>query len=558
MAMRRARWVRATAGLLGVALPVAAAGQPFDRPVDERPEVPEFEEPEKRPRILPELPPLEPSEPRLSDTPQLYVRGYRIVGNTAFDEDELLALITAYAGRAIGSEGLVAVRNILTLHYIDHGYVNSGAVIPDQDAADGIIEIRIVEGRLGEVRIEGAEHYRDRALRWQIERAASTPLDVRALEDRLRVLQQDARIERIEARLRPGDAPGEGVLEVTVVEASPYRAWAEISNQSPPSLGGLRGRFQAEHLNLVGYGDRLRGRFDVSEGLYGGRARYEIPLGPYGTLLRLDAEYTESEIVESPFDVFEFEATYQGYEIGLVQPLLESPNLRVRAGLLAGWRRSETFQDDNPFAFPGSGSDEGRSQLTVLRLLSEATWRGTNQVVAARSLLSWGIDALGATTHTEPDARFVAWLAQLQWAARFGPGIEALFRTDLQLSSGPLFTMEQISMGGYASVRGHRENQIVRDQGVVASFETRFPVWQRGDGRSVLQFAPFVDYGRGWNEKRRTPDPDDLIGIGAGMRFTPGDHLEFEFYWAAALESTPTSGDIQDHGIHVRLAVGWL
>ena len=102
-----------------------------------------------------------------------------------------------------------------------------------------------------------------------------------------------------------------------------------------------------------------------------------------------------------------------------------------------------------------------------------------NQVIAARSTLSIGLDAFDATQQhgSVPDGQFVTWLGQLQWARRLGDwGIQSIFRTDLQLSNRSLLPMEQCAVGGFNTVRGYRENQLVRDECFIASLELRVPI----------------------------------------------------------------------------------
>jgi hemolysin activation/secretion protein len=53
---------------------------------------------------------------------------------------------------------------------------------------------------------------------------------------------------------------------------------------------------------------------------------------------------------------------------------------------------------------------------------------------------------------------------------------EILFRTDLQLANNPLLPLEQLAVGGRYTVRGYQENQLVRDNGVIAQLEARVPV----------------------------------------------------------------------------------
>ncbi|NJL17528.1 MAG: hypothetical protein HC938_10330 [Nitrospira sp.] len=57
----------------------------------------------------------------------------------------------------------------------------------------------------------------------------------------MQFLQQDPRIERINAELRPGDQRGQSILNVNVKEQSPWKMWLEFSNYQTPAVGAERG-----------------------------------------------------------------------------------------------------------------------------------------------------------------------------------------------------------------------------------------------------------------------------------------------------------------------------
>jgi POTRA domain, ShlB-type len=115
-------------------------------PGETRPELPEFA-PEQPPEF--ELPPLPRPPPEREQRPstgaRVFVREFRLTGNTVFSDQELAAVLEPYTGRAIATEELLDARDAVTRLYIERGYVSSGAVIPDQDVVGGVIEIRIVE-----------------------------------------------------------------------------------------------------------------------------------------------------------------------------------------------------------------------------------------------------------------------------------------------------------------------------------------------------------------------------------------------------------------------------
>jgi hemolysin activation/secretion protein len=180
-------------------------------------------------------------------------------------------------------------------------------------------------------------------------------------------------------------------------------------------------------------------------------------------------------------------------------------------------------------------------------------------VIALRGQVSVGLPILGYShvSGSSEDGTFVAGLLQAQWARRFDEliGIEVIVRGDLQLADQPLLPIEQFSIGGHASVRGYRENQIVRDNGAVASLEVRVPILRRPDGRPILQIAPFADIGRAWDDGDRENSAGKTLGsVGLGLRYFPRPWLKSELYWGYRISDVPNPHDaLQDYGVQLRI-----
>jgi hemolysin activation/secretion protein len=138
-----------------------------------------------------------------------------------------------------------------------------------------------------------------------------------------------------------------------------------------------------------------------------------------------------------------------------------------------------------------------------------------------------------------------------------------LFRADIQRSDDSLLPLEQLSVGGRYSVRGYRENLLVRDQAFIASLEARIPIIQHMRWADYLQICPFYDYGRGTYKFISSTGPDDISSVGVGLRWAASLiksplnlRAEFEAYWGYALRDIDLPyEDVQDDGIHYQFAI---
>ncbi len=152
----------------------------------------------------------------LSAADSVTVREFDFTGNTRFSAAELREVVKGYVGRPLTPEDLEQARTLLSQHYIEKGYINSGAVLPDQpvdtsNPAGSIIQFQIVEGRLSEVHVTflkgnvpgGKNLLRKDYVASRLNASGKPPLDIVRLKDELELLRQDPNISSINAELRP-------------------------------------------------------------------------------------------------------------------------------------------------------------------------------------------------------------------------------------------------------------------------------------------------------------------------------------------------------------------
>ena len=504
-------------------------------------------------------------------TLRVFVRDIRVVGSTVFTPEELDRITAPYVNRELSTEDLEALRTQLTLLYVNRGYVNSGAILPDQSLTDGVVTYQIIEGGLTDIEIQGNRWFRARYLRDRLRLAAGPPLNVNTLQEKLQLLLQDERFRRLNAQLRPGARPGESVLDLSVDERLPYRLVVGTDDYQSPSVGGLRAFGGFDLLNVTGNGDTLALRFAGSEGLRPlVDVRYAIPVTKWDTTVSFEYHREYFVIVEEPFDQLDITNTFVIYTLGIRQPIYRTLTTEVALELIGERLSSDTTLLGEDFSL-SPGAQDGKSVDTAIRFGQEAVYRTRNLVLAGRSRLSFGIDALGATINSgdEPDGQFFAWLGQFQWVQRFPfLDIYSIARTDVQLSNKPLLVQEQMAVGGRYTVRGYRENTLVRDNAFVASAEVRLPVIQRTRWADYLELAAFYDYGRAWNVNPPNPSPIDISSIGVGLRWgvtIPAGPFsgrpQLEVYWGHPLRnvtfpgSSTAGGTLQDAGVHFQFLV---
>ncbi len=518
-------------------------------------------------QLLPPLPPPAGRELERLPRPRVFVREIRIIGSTVIAAEELATVTAPYVNRELTAEDLEALRIALTLLYVRKGYVNSGAILPDQTVTAGVITYQIIEGEVSAIEVEGNRWFRAGYLRKRLALGAGPPLNVNALQEQIQFLLDDPRIRRLNVELKPGLKPGESVLSVQAEERPPYRLSFDFNNYQTPSVGAERGIITLENLNLTGNGDILTLRYGKSTGVEPLLDfKYALPVTARDTTLSAQYRKNTFAVIQEPFQELQIKSESEIYTVGVRQPVYRTPNAELALELIGERLSNQTFLLGEPFSLEaGTERTNGKSVVTVVRAVQEWLYRTPDQVVALRSRFSKGLIALGATVNHDdtPDGRFLAWLGQFQWARRLPIlDTQVILRSDLQLANDNLLTLEQIAVGGRYTVRGYRENTLVKDNAFLASLELRVPLIRNTPWADYLELAPFADYGRAWATKSPTPDPEVLSSAGIGLRWAAtisgpvSLRPQLEVYWGHPWRDIKTpGGNLQDKGVHLQFVL---
>ena len=540
-------------------IPLDQLPRPSDQPLPKPPPV------VPKPEIV--LPPAPaPGAPALSRGARVLAKEFRFVGNTVVPTEELEAIAAPYVGRDLGNAELEELRVALTRRYIEAGYINSGAVIPDQDVSDGAITFRIVEGRLSEIVVGGENGFRPWYLQDRLALGAGPPLNVNDLQERMQLMLQDPQIANMSAELAPGVERGDAVLRVDVTEAKRYSVGLKLSDNRSPVVGQneIEGFLTAR--NVFGIGESFAFRAGATQGLDDYSAVFAVPVSARGTLLTVRWDHTNSRVIEAPLSQLDIGANSTAWDVTLSHPLYERLSRVINASVTLAQRNTySTFLGQaSPFI---PGAPDGRTRISVVRFGLDGVERTQTDVIAGRVLLSLGVDALNSTIVDNPDlpdSRFTALLGQFQWVRLLSREAQLLFRADGQWSNNPLLGSEKYSIGGMDSVRSYRRDYAIRDKGWFSSLELRYQVASvpvranPAPNEGAIRLAAFVDYAQAWDVNGPGSKVTSIGGAGPGIRWEPAPGSELAFYWGIRLTSAPPPANtMPDRGLYFRFLVSY-
>ncbi|HUN74185.1 MAG TPA: POTRA domain-containing protein [Steroidobacteraceae bacterium] len=483
-----------------------------------------------------------PSSPQ--PAPTFNVHEYRVLGNTVLPVRDIETVLYPLLGDHKQLSDVEHARAALEKAYHAKGYGTVFVDIPPQDVtAEGIVRLRVTEGRLHERRVEGAKYFSGRQVAAALPAAqVGTVPNLPELQKELTALNSQTPDRSVAPILKQGPQPGtmdmdlkvtdklplHGSLEVDdnyTADTKPLRATAALSyanlfsdlddltvqyQDSPQSPGQVKVLNAAYALHPIWDGWRLSGIFidsnssvsSIGEGatgvlgtgeIYSLRASY-IPFTSTTTsqsvTLGYDYKHFTNSITEggtaaplvTPISYSNLSLTYLGaWHVGWLEAVVSlTPDFGVRGA------------PNNPAAFENDRY-LGRPNYFYLR------YDGS------------------FTAHLPADFRLMVRLAG-------------------QATEDPLVSNENYSIGGADGVRGYLEAEELGDAALKGTVQAQTPTWS-WRARHVINAFWFYDAGRTHVLATLAGQPEYVMlrSWGTGANLLPDYWLTGTLTWAYPL-----------------------
>ena len=541
-------------GILGISIPSLAVENTVS------PETPTIQ------TSVTEIPTIQAAQ-QTAPTPPLIINQVQVSGSTVFNNaTDFRVLTQPLEGKDFSTpETQRAAQDIvdkITQLYLERGFLTSRASLVNTiDPRTGILQIRILEGSVEKIVVEGLRRLDENYVRSRVALALSTPINTTRVENQLRLLRSDPLIENIEASLRSGSQPGRSELLIRVTEANSGYGGITLDNYSPPSVGSERATLTVGNRNITGAGDD--GSLTYSRTLIGGAdsldLNYRLPINPQNGDLRVRASISRNVVLQPPFDTFNIRGESQLYDLTFRQPVIRTPQEELAFSVGLSYQSGQTFTFAGPTPFGIGPAADGTSRTTTLKLGQEYTARDPQGAWNFRSQFGLGLGIFNATinSHPIPDGRFLTWLGQIQRLQVLDTNNFLIIQADIQLSPNSLLPAQQFVIGGGQSVRGFRQNARAGDNGIRLSIEDRMTLETNESGSPTLVFAPFLEGGRVWNNPS---NPNVLgterfiAGVGAGLIWQPIPKFSARIDYGIPLVNLSDRGNnLQDSGFYFSL-----
>jgi hemolysin activation/secretion protein len=521
--------------------------------------------------------PTMPNRPlALEEGPRLKVRGFKLTD--AHDHPKLGLTVASLNGeldtalRAQPDQGytilqLQQIASRLADIYHKHGLILAQVVVPAQEIKDGVVQLRVLEGVLEAVKTENNKHNRSSALQGPFKPLVGKAFEQSATDAALLRLTEYPGLA-VFGVVTPGTAVGTSDLVLRVQREQLFNASVGIDNFGTKLSGEDRGDLSVRWNSPLGLGDRfslfgLHSQTPADSAAktnYGG-AEYSVPLFAARGALSFGYTLNNYDVGQSLDVSGKVKVATAGYH----QDFYRTRQLDVYGDLVGMDKRADVRL---PVGLPGQEHVDDVSATFGIRYTN--TFHGYSEFAVTYlhgSVAS--LDSGDAPVRVGVGSSYSVidfHLLHQQGLTRFQT---LRLSVNGQVSSDTLATLDQIALGGPASLRGYGVADYVGDTGYYGTIEwvigaPGFAAKAGPGGRAwgdLLQLSLFGDAGYGKNNHVAASGgvnlpSESLRDYGAALQFNFPDRFYARVSWAREISPDTLIQSVDHKTSHVYASMG--
>jgi hemolysin activation/secretion protein len=508
------------------------------------------------------------ASPTAQQEVRLDVTAFRIEGNTLLPQDVLESALAPFKGQRSLAE-LKQATAAVQEQYRQAGYGAVVAYLPEQRGTDGVVTVRVLEGRVGRVVVLGNTLFSEANIRRSLPLLVEgqTP-QVQRLDAQIQLANENP-AKQLAVVLEPGQQQGEVDARINVTERS-VGAWSlSADNTGNHQTGWYRVGLAYQNFGLWDRDHQLMLQAQTSPDhvdqvkIFSGS--YRIPFYGQGLAWDLYGAYSSVDGGSTSTAAGALQFNGRGRVLGTrLTKLLPRQGERDQRVVLGLDQRA--YLNDCAIAGLPAGVCGGSGESVTVQPLSleyqlqqGGAWPAGMNIALVHNL------ALGGRNSGQADFDAVRPGARRDYSiVRLGGFVQVGLpqdwrlqaRANGQLTNTALVPGEQYGLAGASAVRGYEEREVSGDQGASASIELVGPELGAAISASIqsLRLLAFVDAGRVWNRGGApclgNRDACTLASVGLGMRLVAGG-LQLRLDLAETLKAG-TRTERHDLGLHLQ------
>ena len=497
------------------------------------------------------------SEPTAVQSPAFAIERFEVLGNRLLPVSEIDAALTAHAGPGRSFADVQKAVETLEGLYRRRGYSTVYVAVPEQELEKGVVRLRVVEGRIAKVIVEGNEHFDTGNIRASLPQLieGEAPVATR-LSENIQLANENP-AKQAEIILGVGDEEGEVNARVSVRDSKPWSLAASLDNTGTEATGQQRlgvsfqhnNLFNADHSASVSYMTSPDKPSGVDVDVYS--LGYRLPLYAFG-------------------DSIEF--LYANSTVGVPS---SSPSLAGGLGIVG---KGQIYSARYNLLLPRQGEYTSRLTLAIdERDMESACTIGGSKLTGVAGCEDYRVRPLSLTYsgRLEQTERAIAYAvgfahniagsssnayrlaasnrdASTSFSVLRANGtllqvlpadFQLRIASQAQIASGALIPTEQIGLAGSQAVRGFVERAVAMDQGYFVQSEIYTPdLAALASAPGSLRALAFFDLARGNSHDVGAQRASASISsAGLGLRYNYDKNFSWRFDLARIIDSHSVS-----------------
>ncbi len=461
-----------------------------------------------------------------------------IEGSTVYSQDSLKSSYAGMLGKEISLLDAQKIAKAITDKYRGDQFVLSQAIIPPQEIKDGTLKIRVVEGYINDVIIEGElkDGYRNIVQSFGDQIKKQRPIRTTDME-RYLLLIDDLPGATAKGLVRPSTKQGAADLVINLTHKT-YEASYTFDNRGSKFVGPFQHTATLAANSLFGMYDRTIVRAVTTSPTKELRfidLQHEEQIGNEGTRVTVTGSYSHSEPGDS-LKVLDVRSDAVFFQAKVLHPFERSRQENLVGRAMFDVRNTSTdvfstvdLNEDRLRVFRVGGSYDFADALLGVNLFDAE--------------ISQGLDIFNATdkgtdrSRSDGSADFTKINADISRTQSL-PGSFSLYgSTSAQYSFDKLLAAEQFSIGGPVFGSGYDPAELSGDHGVAGKVELRFGQALTDPLMDSYQVYGFYHIGRVWTRDAGAGgnDKQSLASAGAGVRTNFSENLSGNLEWGVPL-----------------------
>lgn len=510
--------------------------------IQQKKEKPGIEEEPLPPEAIPAL----PSE-------KVLIKNIVVTGATILSEKEIRDIVAPFENKELPLTEMQKVTDLITEAYRTQGYVTSRAYIPPQKIDGSKFEIKVIEGRMGDITVSGNRHYKSSLFKKKVSLNKGDFFNYANLAKSLRKINEQPD-RSAKAVLVPGKEPGTTDVVLEVKDSLPVHAGFTYDNYGSRYILRNRYQFSATNNNLFGFEDIFQFLYTMSEAsaysLIGGN--YILPV-TQKLRVGCSALWSKLHLLDSykPNDV---KGDSELFSLFASQSILDEEKYSVNLNGGFDIKNIYNYQQGTKTSY-----DKMRvAKMSVDADLADRYGRSifTNGVEVGIPGFMGGLKAKDShASSVGSGGAFVKYVMNLYRLQPMPFSSNLLFKNQLQTSNRALTSTEQFQIGGIINTRGYPPAEHVGDMGFSSSTEWSFPVYglpknlkiphARTSFYDATKLLVFYDYGNTYflkNPGNIRKKFTSLSDLGWGIRFNFQRYLSLKLDVAYPIGPKPSDG----------------